>query len=238
MKFVVNTHTSYRKPLLMFFESVKNSDLKREMWKNIIVVDNETDKSEPKLIPVNELVDIDVEETIVHVGNEFNSYDMGAYNILNLYNEHELINDEQYLMIHDTVLLEQNFWETIKKFIDDKFKNKIIQYKTPNSNIRIITNKQVKEYDSQYNRSFTKEEAISLELGIKIKGFPLYQFYSFNNNVDTICLGNAPQRGRKAIYTNSCKRRIMIQEKLGLKKYVLFGWRNEFSDENIKQNKF
>ena len=90
----------------MFFESVKDSDLKRELWKNIIVVDNDIVKSEPRLVPLNEILDTDIEAEVVHVGNEFNSYEMGSYNILNIYNEHELIRDEQYLMLHDTVIVE------------------------------------------------------------------------------------------------------------------------------------
>jgi|TARA_B110000483_G_scaffold45582_1_gene56920 hypothetical protein len=236
MKFVVNTHISYRKPLRIFFESVKDSDLKRELWKNIIVVDNDTKKSAPRLVSLNEIIDTDIEAEVVHVGNEFNSYDMGAYNALNMYNEHELIRDDQYFMLHDTVSLRHNFYEVISAFFDNKFKDKIIQYKPANSNIRIIGDKHVKEYGSQYDRPFTKEEAICIELSYNSKSFSVDHFYSFNENEDMVCLGNAPSAGRKSIYTKSLRRRVMLMEKFALEKYVLFGWRNEFSDNQIERN--
>ena len=220
----------------MFFESVKDSDLKRELWENIIVVDNDVEKSEPRLISLKEILDTDIEAEVVHVGNEFNSYDMGAYNILNVYNEHELIRDDQYLMLHDTVSLRHNFYEVISAFLDNKFKDKIIQYEVANSNIRIIGNKHVKEYGSQYDRPFTKEEAICIELDHNSPSFSSDHFYSFNKNEDTICLGNASYIGRKSIYTKSLRRRIMTMEKFALEKYVLFGWRNEFSDKQIERN--
>ena len=220
----------------MFFESVKDSDLKRELWKNIIVVDNGAGKSTPRLVSLKYLFDTDIEAEVVYVGNEFNSYDMGAYNILSIYNEHKLIRDEQYFMLHDTVVLEHNFYEVISGFFDAKFKNKIIQYKPPNSNIRIIGDKHVKEYGLQYDRPFTKEEAICLEISEGMTDFSVDDFYSFNEHEDTICLGDAPRVGRKPIYTKSLRRRIMVMKKFGLKKYVLFGWRNEFSQNQIKRN--
>ena len=236
MKFVVNTHISYRKPLLMFFESVKDSDLKRELWKNIIVVDNDVEKSAPRLVPLKEILDTDIEAKVVYVANEFNSYEYGSYNILNIYDEYELIKDDQYLMLHDTVLLQHNFYEIISAFFDNQFKDKIIQYKAPSSNIRIIGRKHVKEYGSQYDRPFTKEEAISLEIGEEIDGFSINDFYSFNEHEDTICLGKAPRVGRKPIYTKSLRRRIITMNEFGLEKYVLFGWRNEFSQKKIERN--
>ena len=77
----------------MFFESVKDSDLKRELWKNIIVVDNDIEKSAPRLVSLKEIIDTDIEAEVVHVGNEYNSYEFGSYNILNMYDEHELIKE-------------------------------------------------------------------------------------------------------------------------------------------------
>tara|TARA_B110000858_G_scaffold197561_1_gene259637 strand:- start:2071 stop:2742 length:672 start_codon:yes stop_codon:yes gene_type:complete len=220
----------------MFFESVKDSDLKRELWKNIIVVDNDTEKSAPRLVPLNEILDTDIEAEVVHVGNEFNSYEMGSYNILNIYNEHELIRDDQFLMLHDTVLVEHNFYEAISAFFDNEFKDKIIQYKPANSNIRIIGDKHVKEYGLQYDRPFTKEEAICIELSYNTKSFSADDIYSFNTHKDTMCLGAAPRAGRKSIYTKSLRRRVMIMEKFALEKYILYGWRNEFSDNQITRN--
>ncbi len=224
----------------MFFESVKDSDLKRELWKNIIVVDNDIEKSAPRLVPLKEILDTDIEAEVVYVANEFNSYEYGSYNILSIYNEHELIRDDQYLMLHDTVLLQHNFYEIISAFFDDEFKDKIIQYKAPSSNIRIIGRKHVKEYGSQYNIPFTKEEAICLEIGkekeIGIDDFSIDDFYSFNEHEDTICLGEAPRVGRKPIYTKSLRRRIITMDEFGLEKYVLFGWRNEFSQKKIERN--
>ena len=237
----------------MFFESVKDSDLKRELWKNIIVVDNDIEKSAPRLIPLKEILDTDIEAQVVHVANEYNSYEFGSYNILNMYDEHELIKDNQYLMLHDTVLLQHNFYEIISTFFDNKFKDKIIQYEAPSSNIRIIGRKHVKEYGSQYDRPFTKEEAICLELGkshlyqgrclelgkekmIPIDNFSIDDFYSFNEHEDTICLGDAPRVGRKPIYTKSLRRRVITMNEFGLEKYVLFGWRNEFSQKKIERN--
>jgi hypothetical protein len=236
MKFIINTHISYRKPLLTFFESVRDSDLKRELWKNIIVVDNDTEKSAPRLISLKEILDTDIEMQVVHVGNEFNSYEMGSYNILNIYNEHELIRDDQYFMLHDTVILRHNFYEVISSFFDDKFKDKIIQYKPANSNIRIIGDKHVKEYGLQYNRPFSKEEAICIELDSNSKSFSTDDMYSFNTHEDTICFGDAPRTGRKSIYTKSIRRRVIAMEKFALEKYVLYGWRNEFSDKQITRN--
>jgi len=220
----------------MFFESVKDSDLKRELWKNIIVVDNDVEKSAPRLVPLNEILDTDIEAEVVHVGNEFNSYEMGSYNILSIYNEHELIRDDQYFMLHDTVLLQHNFYEIISAFFDNEFKDKIIQYKSPSSNIRIIGDKHVKEYGLQYDRPFTKEEAICLEIGEEITSFSVNDFYSFNKHEDTICLGKAPRVGRKPIYTKSLRRRIILMKEFAIEKYVLFGWRNEFSHKKIERN--
>lgn len=230
----------------MFFESVKDSDLKRELWKNIIVVDNDIEKSEPRLIPLKEILDTDIEAEVVYVANEFNSYEYGSYNILNMYDEHELIKDDQYLMLHDTVLLQHNFYEIISAFFDNKFKGKIIQYEAPSSNIRIIGDKHIKEYGSQYDRPFTKEEAICLEIGeeiednkellVELDDFSIDDFYSFNEHEDTICLGDAPRVGRKPIYTKSLRRRIITMDEFGLEKYVLFGWRNEFSQKKIERN--
>lgn len=224
----------------MFFESVKDSDLKRELWKNIIVVDNDTDKSAPRLVPLKEILDTDIEAEVVHVANEYNSYEYGSYNILDMYDEHELIKDNQYLMLHDTVLLQHNFYEIISTFFDNKFKDKIIQYEAPSSNIRIIGRKHVKEYGSQYDRPFTKEEAICLEIGTEketgTNDFSVNDFYSFNKHKDTICLGDAPRVGRKPIYTKSLRRRVITMDEFGLEKYVLFGWRNEFSQKKIERN--
>lgn len=220
----------------MFFESVKDSDLKRELWKNIIVVDNDVEKSAPRLVPLNQFLDTDIEAEVVYVGNEFNSYEFGSYNILNMYDEHELIKDDQYLMLHDTVLVQHNFYEMISAFFDNEFKDKIIQYKAPSSNIRIIGDKHIKEYGSQYDRLFTKEEAICLEIGEEITSFSVNDFYSFNEHEDTICLGEAPRVGRKPIYTKSLRRRIILMKEFGLEKYVLFGWRNEFSQKKIERN--
>lgn len=160
MKVVINTHPNYRKALAILLQSIIDSDYKD--YSNIIIVDNQSPESEPTEKLISDLVELDINETIVYIGMKYNSFDYGAYNALYFYKEHKLVKDTTYFYLHDTCIVDKDWISKVQRFKPIKT-FPLFGYEPFNSNIFLFHHTEINGYGDIFNREVSKDLAIDME---------------------------------------------------------------------------
>ena len=228
MKIVVNSNTSYKLPLKILLESILKSDIKDTQ--DVIVVISESEReTQPTLVDIKSIVDIDSDRKVVLVESIRRNYDYCGFDILYKYQSNPLIDSNEYLYLHDTTKVDYDFYNKIQKFenLEDKL---IISPATSNSNIVIFQKNVVLNYKENFSVDMNKRQATRLETDnqVYVDGRWIGDIHKFGT------VRRIDQRkliDHVDIYNTGFNRAVFYYEAFGVTKYLFWN-----CDGDIKKN--
>lgn len=228
MKIVINSNTSYKLPLKILLESILKSDIKDTQ--DVIVVISESEReTQPTLVDIKSIVDIDSDLKVVLVESTRRNYDYCGFEILYKYCSNPLIDSNEYLYLHDTTKVDCDVYSKLKKFenLEDKL---IISPITSNSNIVVFQKNVVLNYKDNFSVDMNKRQATRLETDnqVYVDGRWIGDIHKFGT------VKRIDQRkliDHVDIYNTGFHRAVFYYEAFGVTKYLFWN-----CDGDIKKN--
>lgn len=226
-KIIINSHVKYSKPRDVLFDSLSKTQYKD--YNNIIVVLSGSHTNKDPYLS---------KDGFCIIESTNNNFDYNGFNVLNIYKNHNLIVDNFYLYLHDTVTFDINFlkhFDHLEKL--NKNTNDIYISNSFHSNICFFGKDVIINYKNNFSIPLSKEEAIYLELHPNlIKNNKIIKNISYFGNVHYI-----PNRidlnKTEDIYQNGYPRKVFYYPLFGIYKWVLWGKNGDFVENKARQNK-
>ena len=212
-KLVINTHIKYTNALNYLLDSIKNTTISNNDYKNIIIV---LGGSHEEKIEEKQYLDYGI---MIFIYTKQNGFDFHGLNQLYIYKDHEYVKSNKYFYLLDTTSVKNDFIETINNI--NILPNEIACHKIPFSSICLFGNLVIENYKTVFQGDFTKQKAID------------YEFLSTHNicnygNIKYMGLRN--KYGNKDIYNTGIVRQILYYPEFSCYKYIHASSVNKFKD--------
>jgi hypothetical protein len=228
MKLIINSNIFYKKALNALFKSLYkiNFDLSQDI---IVVVSQSGRDCEPRRAKAKEIIQTEQDHEITVIDTSMNNFEFTGLHYLNIYKNHQLIRDDCYIYVPDTVIFTYEFNDIFKKLKIDK--NDIL-ISTPGGNggICCFGRGVVDSYRNNFKTKVNKKEAIQLEFGSKHLYIPgqdktISSIFHFGNLVK---LSSPIFIKTQDIYNTGHERDLFFNKDLGVIKTVLTGRNGDF----------
>lgn len=193
MKFIINSHILYSKPLDIALKSLANTNYDFSDIPIIVIYGGDDKEIEPL---TNDYIINDRVIKIITIHTKLNNYDYTGLSMLYRYKDHPLVIDDFYFYSHDTVIFGSKFYNNIKKYADEIINQdeyNILMNVGHNSNVMLFKKDLILSYQNNFDHTISKKDAVLLEINKYICTFGKTKYLSsrvFVNNEDIYHTGH------------------------------------------------
>lgn len=182
MKIIINSHAGYEKPLNLLFNSMIDAGFTDFADEVILVVGGAKKNRGPKRRDISKIFPTLPSIICTVILTRMNNFEYTGFHMLHVHRDHVLVRSTRYLFLMDTCTVGRFFMKKYKRC-----KEYVPLIEEPNwihsvsnryvSNICLFSRNVVLLYGDNFKKQLTKEEAIKVEGGRKVRGVkPLWAF--------------------------------------------------------------